>query len=91
MQSVAQSWLVYKLTGSAVLLGLVGFSGQIPVFLLATFGGAACIVGAIIFASNLPAFRIEARRIVVALQMTAGDPANETTLSKDTVLAAQKA
>jgi MFS family permease len=41
MQSVAQSWLVYKLTGSVVLLGLVGFSGQIPVFLLAPFGGAA--------------------------------------------------
>ncbi|HZS06342.1 MAG TPA: MFS transporter [Blastocatellia bacterium] len=39
MQSVAQSWLIYKLTGSAVLLGLVGFSGQIPVFLLAPVGG----------------------------------------------------
>src|SRR5512147_649060 len=35
MQSVAQSWLVYRLTGSAVLLGLVGFAGQFPVFLLA--------------------------------------------------------
>ncbi|MCJ7778280.1 MAG: MFS transporter [Sedimentisphaerales bacterium] len=40
MQSVAQSWLVYKLTGSAVMLGFVGFSGQIPVFLLASIGGA---------------------------------------------------
>jgi MFS family permease len=40
MQSVAQSWLVYKLTGSAAMLGLVGFSGQIPVFLLAPIGGA---------------------------------------------------
>src|SRR2546421_2210809 len=40
MQSVAQSWLVYRLTGSAVLLGLVGFSSQIPVFLLAPIGGA---------------------------------------------------
>jgi MFS family permease len=40
MQSVAQSWLVYKLTGSAVMLGFVGFSGQIPVFLLAPIGGA---------------------------------------------------
>ena len=35
MQSVAQSWLVYRLTGSATLLGLVGFSSQIPVFLFA--------------------------------------------------------
>jgi MFS family permease len=39
MQSVAQSWLVYKLKGSAVLLGLVGFSSQFPVFLLAPVGG----------------------------------------------------
>ncbi|HEX8183954.1 MAG TPA: MFS transporter, partial [Blastocatellia bacterium] len=39
MQSVAQSWLVYRLTGSPVLLGLVGFSSQIPVFLLAPIGG----------------------------------------------------
>jgi MFS family permease len=40
MQSVAQSWLVYRLTGSVALLGLIGFAGQIPVFLLASFGGA---------------------------------------------------
>jgi MFS family permease len=40
MQTVAQSWLVYKLTGSAVSLGFVGFSGQIPIFLLASIGGA---------------------------------------------------
>ena len=40
MQSVAQSWLVYRLTGSVVLLGLIGFSSQIPVFLIAPFGGA---------------------------------------------------
>ena len=40
MQSVAQAWLVYRLTGSTVLLGLISFSGQIPVFLLAPIGGA---------------------------------------------------
>jgi MFS family permease len=40
MQLVAQSWLVYRLTGSSVLLGLVGFAGQIPVFLLAPAGGS---------------------------------------------------
>jgi MFS family permease len=40
MQTVAQSWLVYRLTGSAVLLGFVGFSSQIPVFLLAPIGGS---------------------------------------------------
>lgn len=36
---VATSWLVYRLTGSAVVLGLVGFAGQIPTFLLAPFAG----------------------------------------------------
>lgn len=40
MQTVAQAWLVYRLTGSTVLLGLISFSGQIPVFLLAPVGGA---------------------------------------------------
>lgn len=40
MQSVAQSWLVYRLTGSVALLGLIGFAGQFPVFLLTSFGGA---------------------------------------------------
>jgi MFS family permease len=39
MQSVAQSWLIYRLTGSAVLLGAVGFTSQIPVFVLASIGG----------------------------------------------------
>jgi len=39
MQSVAQSWLVYKLTGSGLLLGAVGFASQIPVFLVAPIGG----------------------------------------------------
>src|SRR5437762_9557565 len=41
MQTVAQSWLVYRLTGSALLLGTVGFASQIPVFLLAPLGGTA--------------------------------------------------
>jgi len=40
MQNVAQSWLVYRLTGSALLLGLIGFLSQFPVFLLAPLGGA---------------------------------------------------
>ncbi|HYG09776.1 MAG TPA: MFS transporter [Pyrinomonadaceae bacterium] len=41
MQIVAQSWLVYRLTGSAATLGLVAFAGQIPGFLLAPVGGMA--------------------------------------------------
>src|SRR5215831_13902781 len=40
MQTVAQSWLVYKLTGSATLLGLVGFASQFPIFVLSPVAGA---------------------------------------------------
>ena len=39
MQSVAQSWLVYRLTGSAWLLGLTGFAGQAPVLLFTPLAG----------------------------------------------------
>jgi MFS family permease len=40
MQSVAESWLVYRLTGSPLLLGTIGFASQIPIFLLSPIGGA---------------------------------------------------
>jgi MFS family permease len=56
MQSVAQSWLVYRLTGSALLLGAVGFASQIPVFLFSPLGGIA-------------ADRFDRRKIVVATQV----------------------
>ena len=39
MQQVAQSWLIYRLTGSATLLGVVGFASQIPIFALGPIGG----------------------------------------------------
>jgi len=39
IQSVAQSWLVFQLTDSAFLLGMVGFLNTIPVFLLSLLGG----------------------------------------------------
>jgi MFS family permease len=39
MTRIATSWLVYRLTNSALLLGLVGFVGQLPSFLLAPFAG----------------------------------------------------
>ena len=58
MQTVAQSWLVYRLTGSAVLLGVVGFAGQIPVFLLSPLGGVM-------------ADRRERRRVLLATQTAA--------------------
>lgn len=56
MQSVAQAWLIYRLTGSAAQLGLVGFAGQIPVFALALIGGIA-------------ADKLNRRRILVATQI----------------------
>jgi MFS family permease len=39
MTQVASSWLVYRLTNSALLLGMVSFSGQIPALLLTPFAG----------------------------------------------------
>src|SRR5438874_10585841 len=39
MTRIATSWLVYRLTGSPVLLGVVGFAGQIPTFILGPFAG----------------------------------------------------
>jgi len=39
MQQIAMGWLVYRLTDSAWMLGLVGFAGQIPALLLMSFAG----------------------------------------------------
>lgn len=39
MTRIATSWLVYRLTGSAALLGIVSFTGQIPMFFLAPVAG----------------------------------------------------
>jgi len=58
MQSVAESWLMYRLTGSSALLGMTGFAAQIPVFLLATLGG-------------IVADRTDRRRIIIATQTCA--------------------
>ncbi len=55
MQTVALSWLVYKLTGSGLRLGQVGFASQIPVFLVAPLGG-------------ITADRGNRQRIVIATQ-----------------------
>src|SRR5579863_8758044 len=55
MQTVAQSWLVYRMTNSAFLLGLVGFASQIPVFVMAPIGG-------------IVADRHNRRRVVIATQ-----------------------
>lgn len=39
IQQIAVSWLVYRLTNSVLLLGVVGFAGQFPTFLFAPFAG----------------------------------------------------
>ena len=39
MTRIATSWLVYRLTDSAVLLGLVSFTGQVPAFFLGPIAG----------------------------------------------------
>jgi MFS family permease len=55
IQAVAQSWLVFQLTNSAFLLGVVGFLSAIPVFLLSLFGGVL-------------ADRVNKRNILIATQ-----------------------
>ena len=40
MQRMAVSWLVFRLTHSELMLGLVVFAGQIPIMLLSPYGGA---------------------------------------------------
>ncbi|MBV6410412.1 MAG: MFS transporter [Burkholderiales bacterium] len=39
MQTIALSWLIYRLTGSPFMLGLAAFAGQIPILFLAPIGG----------------------------------------------------
>src|SRR5262245_3190938 len=55
MQKLAQSWLVYNLSGSAFLLGLDAFLGDIPIFLFSLVGGVM-------------ADRMDRRRVLLASQ-----------------------
>jgi MFS family permease len=55
MDTVAEAWLVYRLTGSSLLLGTVSFAGQIPVLLLAPVAG-------------MVADRFNRRKVVIATQ-----------------------
>ncbi len=57
MQTIAQSWLVYRLTGSSLLLGSVGFASQFPVFLVAPIGG-------------IVADRYDRQRVVIGTQIS---------------------
>ncbi len=42
-------------------------------------GGVVCLLGSLVFARKLPGLRTDARQMIVELQMTAGDPAEEPT------------
>jgi MFS family permease len=55
MQTVAEAWLIYRLTGSGALLGVLGFVSQIPIFLLSPLAG-------------LVADRWPRQRVVIATQ-----------------------
>jgi MFS family permease len=58
MQTVAESWLIYRLTGSSLLLGAIGFANQMPAFLLGPVGGHV-------------ADRYDRRRVLVVTQAAA--------------------
>jgi MFS family permease len=58
MQRIAMGWLVYRLTDSAFLLGIVGFAGQIPGFLVGPFAGVI-------------ADRVNRHRMLITAQVTA--------------------
>jgi MFS family permease len=58
VQQVAMSWIAYRVTGSAFLLGVIAFSGQIPILLLAPMGGFL-------------ADRLDRRKLLAAIQVVA--------------------
>jgi len=58
IQLLAMSWLVYRMTGSAFLLGVTTFAGQIAITLLAPFGG-------------IWADRFDRRKLLIATQTLA--------------------
>jgi len=55
MQSVAQGWLMHRLTGSAFMLGLLGFTQFLPVMLLSLWAGVV-------------ADRVDRRRLILLTQ-----------------------
>lgn len=59
MQSVAQSWLVFVLTGSGTMVGVLVAAQTLPVLLLGPYGGVV-------------ADRVDKRRLMIALQSMMG-------------------
>jgi MFS family permease len=59
VQMVAQAWLVYEMTDSTALLGLVGLTQAVPTIVLTLFGGVV-------------ADRVDRRRLIMATQAATG-------------------
>jgi MFS family permease len=56
MQSIAQGWLLYKMTNSATLLGILGFASSLPILLLSPFAGLwsdRCNLHRVMFATQI--------------------------------------
>ena len=56
MQSIAQGWLLYKMTDSATLLGILGFASSLPILLLSPFAGLwsdRCNLHRVMFATQI--------------------------------------
>ena len=56
MQSIAQGWLLYKMTESATLLGILGFASSLPILLLSPFAGLwsdRCNLHRVMFATQI--------------------------------------
>jgi len=64
MQSTAQGWLVYRLTGSSLALGMVGFATLLPVLIFGLFGG--------VLADRLPKRRLLIVSQVLAMVLATG-------------------
>jgi MFS family permease len=66
------------------LAGVLGAAATVAI------GGAACIAGSVFFRSKLPVLQQEARRIIVALQMTGGEPASKASFQEPVLLGSKK-
>ena len=54
------------------------------------FGGIAYIGGSLLFGWNLPKLRIDARELIVALQMTGGEPASKASFQQPALISSKK-
>jgi MFS family permease len=91
--TLVQSMVPNNLRGRVMAVYSMMFMGMAPIGALLAgalagrlgapttvmIGGAVCIAGAVVFGLRLPALRPKARQIIVALQMTGGDPPDEVT------------